>query len=68
MALVHAGLDQRDSIYMWLDRVFEARDVHLAWLTQDAKWDPFRDDPRFRRLLERCNFTRTARTGGHIER
>lgn len=61
MALVHAGLDQRDSAFEWLDRAIEARDVHLVWLTQDSKWDPFRDDPRFRGLLERCNFMRTAR-------
>ena len=61
MALVHAGLGQRDSVYEWLDRAIEARDVHLVWLTQDAKWDPFRDDPRFGGLLERCDFMRTAR-------
>ena len=58
---VHAGLDQRDEVYEWLARAIEARDVHLVWLTQDAQWDPFRDDPRFRRLLERCDFMRMAR-------
>jgi hypothetical protein len=68
MALVYAGLDQRDSVYEWLDRAIEARDVHLVWLTQDAKWDPFREDPRFRGLVERCDFMRTAKTGGHTER
>jgi TolB-like protein/DNA-binding winged helix-turn-helix (wHTH) protein/Flp pilus assembly protein TadD len=68
IALVYAGLDQRDSAFEWLDRAVESRDVHLVWLTQDSKWDPYRDDPRFRRLLERCDFTRTSRTGGHTER
>ena len=37
MALVHAGLDQRDAAFKWLDRAIEARDVHLVWLTQDSK-------------------------------
>jgi hypothetical protein len=68
VALVHAGLDQRDLAFQWLDRAIEARDVHLVWLTQDAKWDPFREDPRFRRFVERCDFMRTAKTGGHTER
>jgi TolB-like protein len=68
MALVHAGLDQRDLAFEWLDRAIEARDVHLVWLTQDAKWDPFREDPRFRGLVERCDFMRTAKTVGHTER
>jgi DNA-binding winged helix-turn-helix (wHTH) protein/TolB-like protein len=68
IALVHAGLDQRDSALAWLDRAIESRDVHLVWLTQDSKWDPFREDLRFRGLVARCDFMRTARTGGHIER
>ena len=68
LALVHAGLGQRDLAFAWLGRAYAAHDVHLTWLPQDAKWDPFRDDPRFRELLERCNFMRTARTSGHAER
>ena len=68
IALVHAGLDQRDSVFEWLDRAIDARDVHLVWLTQDGKWDPFREDPRFRGLVERCDFMRRAKTVGHTER
>ena len=61
MALVYAGLGQRDSAFAWLDRAYDARDVHLVWLPQgEPKWDPFRDDPRFRALVERCDFMRTA--------
>jgi hypothetical protein len=68
MALVYAGLGQRDSAFEWLDRAYAVRDVHLAFLGQDRKWDALREDPRFRRLLERCDFMRTAKTGGHTER
>ena len=33
MALVHAGLDQRDAAFEWLERAYEARDVHSSvWL------------------------------------
>lgn len=63
MALVYAGLGQRDSAFEWLDRAYAERDVHLVFLA-DPKWDPFREDPRFRALIERCDFMRTARTGG----
>ena len=68
MALVHAGLGQRDLAFEWLDRAYAVRDVHLVFLTQDRKWDPFREDPRFRALVKRCDFMRTAKTGGHAER
>jgi TolB-like protein/DNA-binding winged helix-turn-helix (wHTH) protein/Flp pilus assembly protein TadD len=57
MALVHAGLDERDAVFTWLDRALDARDVHLIYLPVDPKWDPYRADPRFDALLMRCDFT-----------
>jgi Flp pilus assembly protein TadD len=60
LALVHAGLGERDAALEWLDRAYEARDVHLIFLTVDPKWDPYRGDPRFTALLARCDFMRTA--------
>ena len=63
IALVHAGLDERDAVFTWLDRAYEADDVHLLFLTVDAKWDPYRTDPRFLALLERCGFTHPGRQG-----
>jgi hypothetical protein len=54
MALVHAGLDERDAVFQWLGRACDTRDVHLIFLPVDSKWDPYRADPRFRALLERC--------------
>ncbi len=55
-ALVHAGLGQPDLALEWLDRAFEAHDVHLMLLGVDPKWDGFRADSRFVALLERCAF------------
>ncbi len=57
MALVNAGLDEPEAAFTWLDRAYKARDVHLIFLTVDPKWDPYRDDPRFKALLKRCGFT-----------
>jgi TolB-like protein/DNA-binding winged helix-turn-helix (wHTH) protein len=56
VALLHAGLGERDDAFAWLDRAFEERDVHLIFLPIDAKWDHFRSDPRFEALLRRCGF------------
>jgi hypothetical protein len=65
VALVHAGLRQHDEAFEWLEKAYKVRDVHLVFLAaHDPKWDGLRDDPRFRQLLERCDFMRTARTGG----
>ena len=59
-ALVHAGLADRDAAYAWLQRAFEAHDVHLALLVIDPKWDDFRTEPQFEALLMRCGFTKGA--------
>jgi TolB-like protein/Flp pilus assembly protein TadD len=49
LALVHAGLGNRDVVFDWLGKARAGRDV-------DAKWDPYRGDPRFVDLLTRSAF------------
>ena len=60
MALVHAGLNEPDSVFEWLDKAFAVHDIHLIYLTVDPKWDPYRADPRFKALLARCGFIVTG--------
>ncbi len=62
IALVHAGLGEREAVMEWLAKAYDARDVHLIYLPVDPKWDSYRADPRFEALLTRCGFT--ASTGG----
>ena len=57
LALVHAGLGDADGAFQRLERAYDVRDVHLIFLTVDAKWDRLRQDPRFASLLTRCGFT-----------
>jgi Flp pilus assembly protein TadD len=59
-ALVHAGLGETDAVFARLDEACEARDVHLIFLTVDPKWDPYRKDPRFRAVLDRCGLKRAT--------
>ena len=61
MALINAGLRQRNVALGWLDKAYVAGDVHLIFLSVDPKWDPYRADPRFQALLARCGFTRTVK-------
>ena len=69
MALVYAGLGQRVSAFKWLEDAYKVRDVHLVFLVAgDPKWDVLREDPRFRALVERCDFMRRASTGGRAAR
>ena len=56
MAFITLGLGDKDATFEWLERALAARDVHLIFLTADPKWDPLRQDPRFRALLAKCGF------------
>jgi TolB-like protein/Flp pilus assembly protein TadD len=60
IALVYAGLGERDAVFLWLNRAYDARDVHLIFLPVDPKWDRFRSDRRFTTLVSRCAFTTTG--------
>lgn len=53
-ALVYAGLGERETTFYWLEKAYDVRDVHLMFLTVDPKWDPYRSDPRFERLVARA--------------
>ncbi len=64
-ALIHAGLGNTDLALDHLERSYQAHDVHLAFLTVDPKWDPFRTQARFISLLERCDFRPGAGTKAH---
>jgi tetratricopeptide (TPR) repeat protein len=56
MALIQLGLGRHDAVFDWLERAFEMRDVHLAFLPNDVKWDTLRADSRFISLIERGRF------------
>lgn len=54
IALVAAGLGDARLAFEWLEKAYEARDVHMVFLPVDPKWDAYRRDERFRSLLRRC--------------
>lgn len=61
IALVYAGLAEREEVFTWLDCALAIHDVHLCLLPADPKWDAFRTDPRFAALLKRCGFPHPQR-------
>src|SRR4051794_26389493 len=59
MAQIHLGLGRWDDALDWLERAYEARDVHLILVPVDPKWNPLRNDARLVALLKRCGFTKS---------
>ncbi|MGO8709062.1 MAG: winged helix-turn-helix domain-containing protein [Terracidiphilus sp.] len=54
VALLCAGLGDSATAYEWLERARLIRDVHMVFLTVEPKWDPFRRQPSFHSLMQRC--------------
>jgi len=51
-ALIHLGLGD-DEVFDWLERSYNERAGWLIYLATDPRYDPLRQDARFRSLLER---------------
>jgi tetratricopeptide (TPR) repeat protein len=51
VALVYAGLGDREQAFLWLDKAYAERSHWLVWLRLDPRWDTLRSDLRFKSLL-----------------
>jgi len=53
IATIYAGLGEQSQTLDWLERAYEGRVPYLVFINADPRFDPFRDDPRFRALVRR---------------
>ncbi len=53
IALVYAGLGEKDEAFAWLEKAYEERSFQLQWLNVEPRWDSLRSDPRFADLIRR---------------
>jgi serine/threonine-protein kinase len=54
VAVIYAGLEDRDAAFDWLNRAYDARSYLLpVYLNTDARLDNLRSDPRFSELRRR---------------
>jgi TolB-like protein/DNA-binding winged helix-turn-helix (wHTH) protein/Tfp pilus assembly protein PilF len=53
VALIHAGLGERQQAVAWLERALHDRAHWLVWLKLDPRFDPLRTDPGFAEILRR---------------
>jgi hypothetical protein len=53
IAVVYAGLGDREQAFAWLDRAYDERPRPMLGLKVNPRLDPLRSDPRFVALLRR---------------
>ncbi len=57
LAMIYAGLGEKDRAFEWLEKAFEQRDNGLVELKVVPMLDSLRSDPRFRDFVQRVGFT-----------
>jgi hypothetical protein len=57
IALVYAGLGDKDDAFAWLEEAYKTHSEGLTNLKIDPCLDPLRSDPRFADLLRRTGLT-----------
>lgn len=53
IALIYAGLGEKDKAFEWLERAYQHRAYPLLYLKLDPRFVPLRSDSRYRDLLRR---------------
>lgn len=53
VAMIYAGLGDKDQAFAWLDKAFRERSRRLVFLKVASIWDGLHPDPRFADLLRR---------------
>ena len=56
LAIVHAGLGEKDEAFASLERAYSGRDFMLTLLKIEPTYDRLRDDPRYTDLMRRVGF------------
>lgn len=57
LAMTHAGLGNDEQALEWLERAADERLMGFYLPSVEPAWDPLREHPRFRRLLQRLGLT-----------
>lgn len=60
IALIYAGLGDKDQAFAWLEKAYEERSFQMQWLGVEPRWDNLRSDPRFADLLRRVGLPQQA--------
>jgi TolB-like protein/DNA-binding winged helix-turn-helix (wHTH) protein/Tfp pilus assembly protein PilF len=57
LAVIYAGLGEKDKTFLWLDKAIEQHPFWLVWLKLDPRLDGLRSDRRFAGLLRRVGLS-----------
>jgi lipopolysaccharide biosynthesis regulator YciM len=57
IAVVYAGLGDKDETFRWLEAGYREKCFWMVWLKIDPRFEAIRGDPRYQDLLRRMHLT-----------
>ena len=63
IAVVYAGLGDRENTLIWLERGSIEKDPRMIWLRSEHFWDDLRTEPRFIELMKKMRLESNAVSG-----
>jgi eukaryotic-like serine/threonine-protein kinase len=58
IAVIYAGLGDREHVFSYLDAAYQERSHWLVWLKRDPRWNDVRSDARFQTLVRKIGLPR----------
>jgi hypothetical protein len=53
MAIIYAGLGDKDKVFEWLDKAYETRDAAQLWIKIDLPFADLHSDPRWAEQMKK---------------
>jgi hypothetical protein len=53
VAVIYAGLGDRERVFSYLEAAYRERSHWLVWLKRDQRWNDVRSDARFQNLVRK---------------
>ena len=53
IGILYGALGELNEAFAWLEKAYEERDPQLTYLKAGRRFEPLRQDPRFRELMRR---------------
>ncbi len=53
VAILYGALGESNEAFVWLEKAYQERDPQLTYLKAGRRFEPLREDPRFRQLVRR---------------
>jgi TolB-like protein len=56
VGMIYAQMGEIDLAFEWLEKAYRKHEVEIHWLKVEPPFEPFRNDPRWQRMLDKVGF------------